>query len=141
MIEFCRLYKKESTGEIYLESCGIADLIASSLGGRNYNGAKKMAETNKSLKEIEKEDLNGQSLQGPGTAKEAYQYLQNKNLLDQYPLFRDAHLICEQKIKPQVFLDNLSNHPQYKNHQPKQWFTHDVLYLHKLCLISPLILW
>ena len=119
MMNFCRLYKKESTQDIYLESCGIADLIASSLGGRNYNGAKKMAETNKSLKEIEKEDLNGQSLQGPGTAKEVYRYLQGKNLLDQFPLFRDAYLICEQKIEPKVFLDNLGEHPEFHQQQPK----------------------
>ncbi|CAF0849748.1 unnamed protein product [Adineta ricciae] len=120
IINFCRLYKKESTPDIYLESCGIADLVASSLGGRNYNGAKKMAETKKSLKDIEKEDLNGQSLQGPGTAKETFRYLQAKNLLDEFPLFRDAHLICEQKIEPKVFLENLSNHPEFSRKQPKQ---------------------
>jgi len=120
MINFCRLYKQESTPDIYLESCGIADLIASSLGGRNYNGAKKMAETNKSLKDIEKEDLNGQSLQGPGTAKEVYRYLQTKNLLDQYPLFRDAHLICEQKIQPKIFLETLCKHPEYDRRQSKK---------------------
>lgn len=114
MIQFCRSYKKESNPDLYLESCGIADLIASALGGRNYNGAKKMAETNKSLKDIERDDLNGQSLQGPGTAKEAYQYLQGKNLLDQFPLLRDAFLICEQKILPQQFLDNLCEHPIYR---------------------------
>jgi glycerol-3-phosphate dehydrogenase (NAD+) len=113
MIIFCRLHKNESTPDIYLESCGIGDLIASSLGGRNYNGAKKMAETNKSLKDFEKEDLNGQSLQGPGTAAEVYRLLEAKNLLDQFPLFRDAHLICEQKIEPKIFLKNLRQHPEY----------------------------
>jgi glycerol-3-phosphate dehydrogenase (NAD+) len=120
MIHFCRLYKKESTPDVYLESCGMADLIASSLGGRNYTGAKKMAETNKSLKDIEKEDLNGQSLQGPGTAKEVYQVLQIKNVLDQFPLLRDAHLICDQKIQPKVFLENLSNHPEFNQQQSKE---------------------
>jgi glycerol-3-phosphate dehydrogenase (NAD+) len=113
MIGFCRLYKQESTPDIYLESCGIADLIASASGGRNYNGAKKMAETNKSLKDIERDDLNGQSLQGPGTAKEVYRFLQGKNLLDQFPLFRDAYLICEQKIEPKKLLENLPNHPEF----------------------------
>jgi len=113
MISFCRLYKQESSPDIYLESCGIADLVASSFGGRNYNGAKIMAETKKSLKDIEKDDLHGQSLQGPGTAKEAYSFLQAKNLLDKFPLFRDAHLICEQKIQPEKFLENLSQHPEY----------------------------
>jgi glycerol-3-phosphate dehydrogenase (NAD+) len=113
MIGICRLYKQESTPDIYLESCGIADLIASASGGRNYNGAKKMAETNKSLKDIERDDLNGQSLQGPGTAKEVYRFLQGKNLLDQFPLFRDAYLICEQKIEPKKLLENLPNHPEF----------------------------
>jgi len=113
MIKFCRLHKQESSPDIYLESCGIADLIASSLGGRNYNGAKKMAETNKSLKDIEKEDLHGQSLQGPSTANEVYRFLEAKNLLEEYPLFRDSHLICEQKIQPKQFLVNLSQHPEF----------------------------
>ncbi|CAF1111018.1 unnamed protein product [Rotaria sp. Silwood1] len=119
MINFCRLYRKESTPEIYFESCGIADLITSSLGGRNYMGAKKMAKTNKSLEDIEKE-LNGQSLQGPSTAKEVYHYLQTKNLLDKFPLFRDAYLICEQKIKPHVFIDNLPTHPEFDQKNRKR---------------------
>jgi len=42
---------------------------------------KKKAETNKSLKDIEKENLNGQSLQGPGTAKEVYRFLQGKKFI------------------------------------------------------------
>ncbi|UJR20675.1 hypothetical protein I4U23_023796 [Adineta vaga] len=113
MINFCRLHSQESSSDIYLESCGIADLIASALGGRNYNGAKKMAETNKSLEDIEKEDLNGQSLQGPGTAKEVYTFLEGKNLLDQFPMFRDAHLICQRKVEPKQLLENLTNHPDY----------------------------
>ncbi|CAF3972170.1 unnamed protein product [Rotaria sp. Silwood2] len=119
MINFCRLSRKESTPELYFESCGMADLIVSSLGGRNYKGAKKMAQTNKSLKDIEKEDLNGQSLQGPSTAKEVYRYLQVKNLLDRFPLFRDAHLISEQKIKSHIFIDNLSSHPDYNQNNRK----------------------
>ena len=117
MIKLCRLYHQESTPNLYLESCGMADLVASSLGGRNYNGAKKMAETKKSLKDIEKEDLNGQSLQGPGTAKEVYTLLEAKNLLDQFPLLRDAHLICEQKIEPKKLLEDLSHHPEFSRHQ------------------------
>ena len=104
MIGFVRLYKQESSPDLYLESCGIADLIASALGGRNYTGAKKMAEENKSLKDYEKEDLNGQLLQGPGTAREVYSYLQARNLLEKFPLFRDAYLICEQKIEPKKII-------------------------------------
>ena len=119
MINFCRLYHQESSPDLYLESCGMADLVASSLGGRNYNGAKKMAETNKSLKDIEKEDLNGQSLQGPGTAKEVYTLLEGKNLLERFPLLRDAHLICEQTVQPQKLLEDLSEHPEFNRQQPQ----------------------
>ncbi|CAF1481425.1 unnamed protein product [Rotaria sordida] len=79
-----------------------------------------MTETNKSLKDIEKEDLKGQSLQGPSTAKEVYRYLQANNLLDRFPLFRDAHLICEHKIKPQVFIDNLGAHPEFEQKTQKR---------------------
>ncbi|CAF0794294.1 unnamed protein product [Adineta ricciae] len=113
MINFCRLHAKESSPDIYLESCGIADLIASALGGRNYNGAKKMAETSRSLEDIEREDLNGQLLQGPGTAKEVYTFLKGKNLLDQFPVFRDAYLICQGQVEPKQLLENLTHHPEY----------------------------
>ena len=113
MIKFCRLHKQESSADIYLESCGIADLIASASGGRNYNSAKKMSSLHKSLREIERDDLNGQSLQGPGTATEVYRFLEAKNLLDQYPLLRDAHLICEQRIEPKQLLESLTGHPEF----------------------------
>ena len=114
MINFCRLHIQESTAEIFLESCGFADLIASALGGRNYNGAKTLAESNKSLEQIEKENFNGQSLQGPHTAREVYRYLEEKNLLDRFPMFRDACLICERRIQPKMLLENLTNHPEFQ---------------------------
>lgn len=120
MINFCRLFHQESSPDLYLESCGIADLVASSIGGRNYNGAKKMAETNKSLEDIEKEDLHGQSLQGPSTAKEVYTVLQAKNSLEQFPLLRDAYLICQRKIEPKKLLENLNKHPEFNRQQSKQ---------------------
>jgi glycerol-3-phosphate dehydrogenase (NAD+) len=121
MIQFCRLHKKESTTDIYLESCGIADLIATASGGRNYRGAKQMIETKQSLKDIERDHLNGQSLQGPGTAQHVYDYLQSKNLLEQFPLLRDAHLICQQRIEPIELLTNLSTHPTYDRTAHSSW--------------------
>ena len=69
------------------------------------------------MKDFEREDLNGQLLQGPGTAKEVYLYLKSKNLLNQFPMFRDAYLICEGELKPSQLLDNLPNHPEYNQVQ------------------------
>jgi len=43
-----------------------------------------------------------------------------KKLLDQYPLLRDAHLICEQKIQPKVFLENLGKHPEFDRNKPQE---------------------
>ena len=114
MINFSRLHVQESTVEIFLESCGFADLIASALAGRNYTGAKILAETNKSFEKIEKENFHGQSLQGPRTARQVYRYLERKHLLDQFPIFRDAYLICQQTIEPRILIENLTNHPEFQ---------------------------
>ncbi|KAG8525298.1 Glycerol-3-phosphate dehydrogenase [NAD(+)] [Bacidia gigantensis] len=54
------------------ESCGVADLITSCSGGRNYRCAKMAVERGVSVEIVEKEELNGQILQGVGTCRELH---------------------------------------------------------------------
>ncbi|EON97819.1 putative glycerol-3-phosphate dehydrogenase protein [Phaeoacremonium minimum UCRPA7] len=69
------------------ESAGVADLITSCSGGRNFKCAKMAVERGVSVEEIEKTELNGQMLQGTTTAKEVNSFLKTRGLEKEYPLF------------------------------------------------------
>jgi len=69
------------------ESCGVADLITSCSGGRNFRCAKLAVERGVSVDEIEAAELNGQKLQGTSTAKEVNSFLKARGRQEEYPLF------------------------------------------------------
>ena len=73
------------------ESAGVADLITSCSGGRNYRCAKMSVEKNMSITEVEKEELNGQMLQGTSTAKEVYGFLKQRGLQEEFPLLTSTY--------------------------------------------------
>ena len=69
------------------ESCGVADLITSCNGGRNHRCAKLSVERGQTIDEVEKQELNGQLLQGTLTAKEVNLFLSKRGLEEEFPLF------------------------------------------------------
>lgn len=69
------------------ESCGIADMITSCSGGRNFRCAKMSIERGVSIEEVERTELNGQKLQGTSTAYEVNGFLKSKGLEAEFPLF------------------------------------------------------
>jgi glycerol-3-phosphate dehydrogenase (NAD+) len=69
------------------ESCGIADMITSCSGGRNFRCAKMSVEQNMSIEDVEKKELNGQKLQGTSTAQEVNMFLKSKSMEHEFPLF------------------------------------------------------
>jgi glycerol-3-phosphate dehydrogenase (NAD+) len=69
------------------ESCGVADLITSCSGGRNFRCAKMSVERGVTVDEVERTELNGQKLQGTSTAKEVNSFLKAKGRVAEYPLF------------------------------------------------------
>ncbi|TVY59247.1 Glycerol-3-phosphate dehydrogenase [NAD(+)] [Lachnellula cervina] len=77
------------------ESCGVADLITSCSGGRNFKCAKLAVERGVSVDEVEKTELNGQKLQGTSTAKEVNSFLETRGAVDEYPLFKAVIDILE----------------------------------------------
>ena len=88
MVKFGKIFFSNSvhTATFTEESAGVADLITSCSGGRNYRCAKLSVEKKISIDQVEKEELNGQMLQGTSTAKEVYKLLKVKGKEDEFPL-------------------------------------------------------
>ena len=88
MVKFGRLFfgqtvKAKTFTE---ESCGVADLITSCSGGRNYRCAKMAVEKGVSVEVVEREELNGQILQGVGTCREVNSFLKARGMEHEFPL-------------------------------------------------------
>ncbi|KAL8708898.1 MAG: hypothetical protein Q9220_006230 [cf. Caloplaca sp. 1 TL-2023] len=88
MVKFGKMFFSNSvhTETFTEESAGVADLITSCSGGRNYRCAKMSVERKVSIEEVEREELNGQMLQGLSTAKEVYGFLKARGKGDEFPL-------------------------------------------------------
>ena len=61
--------------------------------------------------QLEDELLQGQKLQGPQTAQEVYELLQDRKHLDKFPLFVATHKILLREIRPEALFDYLRNEP------------------------------
>lgn len=97
----------------FFESCGVADLITTCLGGRNRKVAEAFARNGgkRSFDELEAEMLQGQKLQGVSTAREVYEVLSNRGWLGMFPLFSTVHEICTGKLLPSAVVE-------YSEHAP-----------------------
>lgn len=89
MVKFGKEFFSETvvTGTFTESSAGVADLITSCSGGRNFRCAKKAVEMGISVQEVEQQELNGQKLQGTTTAHEVNSFLKARGLESEYPLF------------------------------------------------------
>merc|ERR1719428_1417820 len=91
--------------ETFLESCGVADLVTTCFGGRNRKCAEIFAKnlkegTKKEWDVIEAEELNGQKLQGTGTAKDVMTCLTKSNSTAEFPLFTAIYNIAFEGAAP-----------------------------------------
>ncbi|XP_005807608.1 glycerol-3-phosphate dehydrogenase [NAD(+)], cytoplasmic [Xiphophorus maculatus] len=115
MISFAKVFCSNCPVKpaIFLESCGVADLITTCYGGRNRKIGEAFAKTGKSLEQLEVELLNGQKPQGPGTAIEVNVILKQKNMVDRFPLFTAVYEICFNGQPVTEFIKCLQNHPEH----------------------------
>lgn len=113
MRAICHLIDPQVRDETFLESCGIADLIASSYGGRNRRIAEAfvLAKGGQTFEQLEAKLLNGQKLQGPPTAQEVFEWLDKRSLLDRFPLFHSVQRICFEKRDPSLLLHDIFRRP------------------------------
>ncbi|XP_058188107.1 glycerol-3-phosphate dehydrogenase [NAD(+)] isoform X1 [Rhododendron vialii] len=104
---------KDST---FFESCGVADLITTCIGGRNRKCADAFARNGgkRSFDELEAEILQGQKLQGVLTAKEVYEVLRHRGWLELFPLFTTVHEICIGHLPPTAIVEYSHSRSQPK---------------------------
>ncbi|CAG8703831.1 29239_t:CDS:2, partial [Racocetra persica] len=82
MQKFMKMFYSGIKDKTFFESCGIADVIATSYGGRNRKIAESFVITGKPFDQLEKELLQGQKLQGTLTVKEINRVLSREGLND-----------------------------------------------------------
>lgn len=107
MRSFCRLIDSQVRDETFLESCGLADVITSSFGGRNRRVAEAFVRTGRPIDALEEELLRGQKLQGPPTAREVYKWIVARNLTDLFPLFTTVYRVFYENLPPASFLHSI----------------------------------
>ncbi|KAK5681579.1 glycerol-3-phosphate dehydrogenase [Elasticomyces elasticus] len=90
------------------ESCGVADLITSCSGGRNFRCAKMAVQEGKNIDDIEKRELNGQKLQGTSTAYEVHSFLKAEGKEEEFPLFTAVWRVLEGEKQPHDIPDMIN---------------------------------
>lgn len=113
MIKATEMFIPEMKVTTFFESCGIADLVTTCHGGRNRLLGESVIKSDKTIKQLEKELMKGQSFQGPLIAREIYTMLEKKNMTDKFPLFTAIHKICIREMDPKEFISCLRNHPEH----------------------------
>ncbi|XP_057983467.1 glycerol-3-phosphate dehydrogenase [NAD(+)] [Malania oleifera] len=114
MKAFSKLMFSSVRDSTFFESCGVADLITTCLGGRNRKVAEAFAKNGgkRSFDELEAEMLNGQKLQGVLTAKEVYEVLKHHGWVEKFPLFATVHEICIGHLPPSAVVGYSENRPR-----------------------------
>ncbi|KAI5084270.1 hypothetical protein GOP47_0000439 [Adiantum capillus-veneris] len=110
---FSKLIFPSVRDSTFFESCGVADVITTCLGGRNRKVAEAFAkhEGKRSFDELEAELLQGQKLQGVSTAAELFEVLKARKWEDQFPLFTTVHRIATGELPPSAVVE-------YSEHAP-----------------------
>ncbi|KAK1319969.1 Glycerol-3-phosphate dehydrogenase [NAD(+)] [Acorus calamus] len=115
MRTFSKLMFSSVKDSTFFESCGIADLITTCLGGRNRKVAEAYARSGgkRSFDELEAELLQGQKLQGVSTAKEVYEVLSHRGWEELFPLFTTVHEISIGRLPPCAIVEYSEHKPNF----------------------------
>ncbi|XWS30433.1 hypothetical protein CRYUN_Cryun24cG0117200 [Craigia yunnanensis] len=111
---FSKLLFSSVRDSTFFESCGVADVITTCLGGRNRKVAEAFAKYGgkRSFDELEAEMLQGQKLQGVSTAREVYEVLSHRGWLELFPLFATVHEICIGRLPPSAIVEYSEKKPR-----------------------------
>lgn len=121
LLEMSRLCEIMNSKLDILSSACIGDLLVSCLCGRNYkcgleigrNGNYIFADKSENINSIISEfevSLNGQKLQGPGTAKEIIKWLHAKKCnISEFPIIKAVYEICYNNQNACILIKALKN--------------------------------
>ncbi|KAE8706271.1 Glycerol-3-phosphate dehydrogenase 1-like protein [Hibiscus syriacus] len=114
MRAFSKLLFSSVRDSTFFESCGVADVITTCLGGRNRKVAEAFARNGgkRSFDELEAEMLQGQKLQGVSTAREVSEVLSHRGWLELFPLFTTVHEICIGSLPPSAIVEYSEKKPR-----------------------------
>jgi len=111
MQKFCEVFygDRKIKQDTFLESCGLADLVTTCFGGRNRKCADiyakmQKAGTPKAWDVIETEELNGQKLQGTGTAKDVMTCIKAAGKEKDFPLMCQIYRIAFEDAKCETII-------------------------------------
>lgn len=97
MQRFAQLYFKDRpvNPQSLVESCGVADLITTCMGGRNRRVAEAFgrARGKETWESLEARLLNGQKLQGTSTCEEIHRLITRDNKVEHFPFIDLIHRI------------------------------------------------
>ena len=103
--KFAKMFFDGIKDETFMESCGLADLVTTCFGGRNRKCAEAFAKGDGDWEKIETDLLNGQKLQGTGTAKDVMTCIKKLGCEKDFPLFCAIHKIAFEGAKPESIVD------------------------------------
>jgi glycerol-3-phosphate dehydrogenase (NAD+) len=114
MVRFIRAFYPSTTRlSTFFESCGVADLITTSFGGRNRRCAEAFVRSGLGWEEIEARELGGQKLQGTSTCLALAAVLEAEGQADgegdgawaaRFPLFSVIHRIMRRELPPEALV-------------------------------------
>ncbi|CAJ0580942.1 unnamed protein product, partial [Mesorhabditis spiculigera] len=113
IIRFAKHFYPNSSPSTFLESCGLADLIATCNTGTSRKVCDALVKQKKPLGEVEKTLLDGESAPGPQIAKEIFRLMAatGDELPRQFPLLTAVHEICSGVVEPGSLIDYLRKEP------------------------------
>jgi glycerol-3-phosphate dehydrogenase (NAD+) len=114
METFIKHFYPETSQEVFLESCGVADLITTCFAGRNRKCAEAFARNRanggkRPWEDIETELLDGQKLQGTLTAEEIMPLIKKNKLEAKLPLLCAIYDIAFNDHKPESLFNALGS--------------------------------
>eukprot|EP00930_Biecheleria_cincta_P028630 TRINITY_DN19980_c0_g2_i1.p1 TRINITY_DN19980_c0_g2~~TRINITY_DN19980_c0_g2_i1.p1 ORF type:complete len:733 (+),score=120.44 TRINITY_DN19980_c0_g2_i1:87-2285(+) len=106
MLTFIQHFFPSASRDTLFESCGLADLITTSFGGRNRRCAEAFARCpQQGWDQIETQLLGGQKLQGVSTAKEIWPLIKARRLERSLPLISRIYNIAVGDAEPTTIKD------------------------------------
>lgn len=109
---FASKYYSPINNATMVESCGLADLITTCMGGRNRRVSEAFgrAKGKRSWEELEAEMLNGQKLQGTGTCVEVMKILERDGCVEDFPFMNLIYKIAYKGAAIETIVDFPDEH-------------------------------